>query len=705
MNRFLILIVLIFCSSLYSKGQSIYGDAAKADVKMSYVYTLEDALKMAKIESKPIFFNCFADWALPCHGMNKLVFSDKKFCDFMNENFVNLFMDLSKLENKTIAEKYNVKTFAHYLVLDNNGNIIHRIVGGKPLPYFKDIVAMALDYKTSLAGLKERYINGERNKELLRRYCIALMIASDEEMFETIKNEYIKIIDKLELSKNENWAIFIKILGDADSEMFDYLLENKEIFIKNNGDEVYNIIASKFVRYLFPYTTSNGSYDEKKILEIYKKMKSSGLPDDNIAFLYYKMVKARNEKQNDIFLETLQNNYEKFGGQIAEMLDLSLRDLEGLTKEQEERITNYLIKRSETKTKSTKAEYLKAINQMKGNGIIFEKGTFADLLKKAQKQNKPIFLDCYTSWCGPCKMMANRIFTLKEVGDYFNQEFLNYKLDMEKGEGRDLAKKFNVKVYPTMLILNPSGEIIHKFCGGCPPGELLRKVKLGLDYENSYSKIKSEYKAGNRTPELMIKYFKVMSDACETRNINQSAEEYFFELSEIDRVSAEMWPIIEKYAVNLNNKIAEYFINNGHKYAKIIDQGVYDKKIEYLLFPEVLRMIKEQTSKDEFKKIKALIKKCNKNKHKTLDMLVDIAQLYFNKNTNKLFKYYVDNIEYLPNMRDKLNLDLLWLHMINNTKGKDLTNIIDYIERQVDKANESSAYKYNYLLEKVKEKI
>jgi uncharacterized protein YyaL (SSP411 family) len=59
---------------------------------------------------------------------------------------------------------------------------------------------------------------------------------------------------------------------------------------------------------------------------------------------------------------------------------------------------------------------------------------------KAKKENKLIFVDAYASWCGPCKLMVKNIFPLKTVGDYYNSHFINAKIDMEKGEGIELAK-------------------------------------------------------------------------------------------------------------------------------------------------------------------------------------------------------------------------------------------------------------------------
>ena len=70
-------------------------------------------------------------------------------------------------------------------------------------------------------------------------------------------------------------------------------------------------------------------------------------------------------------------------------------------------------------------------------GVVFLEGkTFAEAVDLARESGKKVFLDCYTSWCGPCKMMTREIFPQKAAGDYFNREYVNIKIDMEKGEGK-----------------------------------------------------------------------------------------------------------------------------------------------------------------------------------------------------------------------------------------------------------------------------
>ena len=101
-----------------------------------------------------------------------------------------------------------------------------------------------------------------------------------------------------------------------------------------------------------------------------------------------------------------------------------------------------------------------------GQGTEFLEGKkWSDVLKTAQEQGKYIFMDCYTSWCGPCKGLAQNVFPQPKVGAFLNSNFVCCKYDMEKGEGIMLYKKYkdNIPGFPTMLVINPADEsIVHK---------------------------------------------------------------------------------------------------------------------------------------------------------------------------------------------------------------------------------------------------
>ena len=100
-----------------------------------------------------------------------------------------------------------------------------------------------------------------------------------------------------------------------------------------------------------------------------------------------------------------------------------------------------------------------------GDGVNFFEGSFRQALAKAMKEKKMVMLDAYTSWCGPCKVLKNKVFPNKELGAYINEHFVSIGVDMEAGEGPALANMYPVEGYPTILFLDASGKIKKKVLG------------------------------------------------------------------------------------------------------------------------------------------------------------------------------------------------------------------------------------------------
>jgi thiol:disulfide interchange protein len=114
-------------------------------------------------------------------------------------------------------------------------------------------------------------------------------------------------------------------------------------------------------------------------------------------------------------------------------------------------------------------------------GIVFFQGTWDEALAQATKENKLVFLDAYASWCGPCKKMKRNVFTDTAVAAFFNKNFVNVAADMEKGEGVNIADKFGIDSYPTLIFTNDDGMQLGRESGYHDPEELIALAKTVLD--------------------------------------------------------------------------------------------------------------------------------------------------------------------------------------------------------------------------------
>lgn len=157
------------------------------------------------------------------------------------------------------------------------------------------------------------------------------------------------------------------------------------------------------------------------------------------------------------------------------------------------------------------------------NGIKFETDlSFIQIKEKANDQKKYIFVDNYTTWCIPCKKMEAEIFPLKEVGDFFNKHFINYKVQIDSTkddsyiiknaykDAKSIAETYQINIFPTYLVLNPEGVLIHRFTGGSSsPKEFIAKVQKALDPVTQGNNLVAEFAKGRRDSsflKLMIEY-------------------------------------------------------------------------------------------------------------------------------------------------------------------------------------------------------
>ncbi len=106
--------------------------------------------------------------------------------------------------------------------------------------------------------------------------------------------------------------------------------------------------------------------------------------------------------------------------------------------------------------------------------IHFVEIDFLKQIDRAKLEGKPIFIDFYTKWCGPCRIMDRDVFTDGAAGAFFNDRFINLKINAEQGDGILLAKQFGVSAYPTLLFLNKHGKETKRVVGISTASKLIK---------------------------------------------------------------------------------------------------------------------------------------------------------------------------------------------------------------------------------------
>ncbi|WP_345231618.1 thioredoxin family protein [Olivibacter ginsenosidimutans] len=250
-------------------------------------------------------------------------------------------------------------------------------------------------------------------------------------------------------------------------------------------------------------------------------------------------------------------------------------------------------------------------------GAHFEHGlNWQQVKEKAKKENKYLFVDCFTTWCGPCKYMTSTIFPQEKVGTFMNKNFVNLKIQMDKtkddseevkswyADADAIAKEYSVKAYPTYLIFAPNGDIVHRMVGSDEADSFIARLGESLDPDKQYYTLLRKYEAGNKEPEFLRRVALAANSSYDQATASKISEEYLN--TQQDLFTKENLEFLGEFTRSSTSKGFQLMLNEPEKVDAVLGKGkAADKVASIILREEVFSKVnpKTTTNLDSFKTV------------------------------------------------------------------------------------------------------
>jgi thioredoxin-related protein len=322
---------------------------------------------------------------------------------------------------------------------------------------------------------------------------------------------------------------------------------------------------------------------------------------------------------------------------------------------------------------------------LNGEGIKLIKASWQDIQESAKKENKYIFVDCYASWCVPCKRMEKEVFPLKNVGDYMNGHFISIRVQMDTSKNDDafiqswyhdaskIMRQYKVQNFPSYLFFSPDGKIVHRYSGALPDTVFLNIAANAIDPDKQYYSLLNNY-YNNTLDKQTLGYLAII-----TKQIGQDSlariiakdylDNYLNKLAETDLLQKKNFDFLNTFPSILTSgdNLFKYMYRNGNKVdavmgAKVFAEYFIGKTITREDITSKLKMLTEPSAKPDWNAIENSIEK--KYNKWWADKLVLDAQLEWyqkKEDVSQIIKYKVKQY-------DKNGLDTAGIGwaMVNN---------------------------------------
>lgn len=217
-------------------------------------------------------------------------------------------------------------------------------------------------------------------------------------------------------------------------------------------------------------------------------------------------------------------------------------------------------------------------NLLMAAGINFDHRSWSEIVERAKVENRLIFIDFYTQWCGPCYNMAKTVFTDADVAAFYNNSFVNAKIDAEVGEGIELAKKYGIHTYPSYIFVDPATqECVHRSSSRQSAEQFIATGAWALNPAKRSFKVLSDYEKGDRSRTLLIDYIVYTNSLYRRDDVRRAFDELI--ATGVSLRDKDVWSIFDKCITGSDNNYLREVSDNYQAYCDLYGKDQVDNKL------------------------------------------------------------------------------------------------------------------------------
>lgn len=238
-------------------------------------------------------------------------------------------------------------------------------------------------------------------------------------------------------------------------------------------------------------------------------------------------------------------------------------------------------------------------------GIIFYANNVDQIFAQAKTENKPVFIEIYSESCHVCQTFIP-VFKEQAVSDFYNKNFLNYKIEVTAPEFQSflLAQKIFVPSLPLLLFFDQDKNLLHLGVTDANGEKVIEQGKMALDPAQRGATMKKRFEQGEKSNQFLIDYAMFSRVTMDTLMNRKAMELYAKQQLESDYISETNFLAVQKLLMDVENPLGTYFVNHLPAYRKVHDPAMVKNVAENLIMSSLYSSFGNAYSSDKIKQMR-----------------------------------------------------------------------------------------------------